>query len=315
MGRQIAVSPMSLQHTLKSSIGCTGIGLHSGSRVRLTLTPAPTDTGIVFLRTDVGAERALVAALWDKVADTRLCTLIGNAEGTLVGTVEHLMAALRGSGIDNAVVELDGPEVPIMDGSSEPFVFLIECAGVVAQDAPRRSLRVLKEVTVVDGEKRVSLLPAPQSSFHAEIEFSSAAIRRQEGVLRLPTDAERSGTFKAEVARARTFGFRHEVDMLRAAGLARGGSLDNAVVIDGDRVMNEGGLRMPDEFVRHKLLDAVGDLYLAGAPIRGHFHGVRPGHEMNNRLLRGLFADRANYTWEVGETARGWDEPRVAAIA
>jgi len=277
---------MSWQQTLKAPIDCTGIGLHSGAQVRMTLRPAAVDSGITFVRVDQPAEKAVIPARWDHVVDTRLCTVVGNAHGVVVGTTEHLMAALRGCGIDNLVVELDGAEVPVMDGSSAPFVFLVECAGVVAQDAPRRILRVLKEVRVEDGDKSVALMPAPVSSLRVEIDFASAAIRRQESTLRLA-----DGAFKAEVSRARTFGFLHEVEAMRNAGLARGGSLDNAVVISGDRVMNEGGLRYDDEFVRHKILDAVGDLYMAGHVIVGHFQGMRPGHAMNNRLLRALFAD------------------------
>lgn len=304
---------MSVQHTLKTAIDCTGVGLHSGQRVSMTLTPAAPDTGIVFLRTDLPAERALIPARWDLVTDTRLCTVVANAQGASVGTVEHLMAALRGCGVDNAVVELDGPEVPIMDGSSAPFVFLIECAGLQAQAAPRRVIRVLKEVRVQDGDKRVSLSPAHASTFEVEIDFQSAAIRRQEGILRLTAP----DSFKTEVGSARTFGFLHEVEAMRKAGLARGGSMENAVVINGDRVMNEGGLRFTDEFVRHKILDAVGDLYMAGAPILGHFHGVRPGHAMNNLLLRALFADSSAWRWEVESDAANadWAEERVAAIA
>ncbi|MFM2043353.1 MAG: hypothetical protein RLY86_1929 [Pseudomonadota bacterium] len=274
------------QRTLKAPINCTGIGLHSGSRVRMTLRPAPADSGIVFIRTDLPADRAAIPARWDTVVDTRLCTVVANAAKASVGTVEHLMAALRACEVDNLVVEVDAPELPVMDGSSAPFVFLIECAGIVEQDSPRQVIRVLKEVRVEDGDKMVSLAPAPVASFHVEIEYDTALIRRQAGSLVLT-----GSSFKAEVSRARTFGFLHEVEAMRRAGLGRGGSLDNAVVINGDRVMNEGGLRYTDEFVRHKILDAVGDLYMAGHPILGRFTGIRCGHAMNNRLLHALFAD------------------------
>ncbi|WP_119677842.1 UDP-3-O-acyl-N-acetylglucosamine deacetylase [Indioceanicola profundi] len=297
---------MTRQRTLKAPINCTGIGLHSGSRVRMTLRPAPVDTGIVFIRTDLPVERATVPARWDLVSDTRLCTVISNEGKAAVGTVEHLMAALRAAEIDNLYVELDAPEVPIMDGSSAPFVFLIECAGIVAQPASRRVIRVLKDVRVEDGEKLAALSPAPVSSFHVEIDFASNAIRRQQGSLVLS-----EGAFKSEVSRARTFGFLHEVEAMRQAGLARGGSLDNAVIINGDRVMNEGGLRYADEFVRHKILDAVGDLYMAGHQILGRFQGVRPGHAMNNRLLRALFADAT--AWRLEDAA--WSEEPLAATA
>ncbi|KPF88143.1 UDP-3-O-[3-hydroxymyristoyl] N-acetylglucosamine deacetylase [alpha proteobacterium AAP38] len=297
---------MSWQQTLNTTIHCAGVGLHSGRRVRMTLRPAPVDHGICFIRTDVPADRAVIAARWDLVADTRLCTLLKNEQGTTIGTIEHLMAALRGLGIDNAVVEVDAPELPIMDGSSAPFVFLIECAGIKQQDQPRRMIRVLKEVRVQDGDKIVSLSPAPVSSFRAEIIYDNTAlIRRQEGFLRL-TD----GAFKAEVADCRTFGFAHEVEAMRKAGLGLGGSLDNAIVIDGDRVMNPGGLRHADEFIRHKILDAVGDLYLAGGPILGHYQGLRPGHAMNNAILRALFADATAWRREDAET---WDNRAAVA--
>lgn len=291
---------MSWQQTLNTTIHCAGVGLHTGRRVRMTLRPAPVDHGICFIRTDVPADQAIIPARWDLVADTRLCTLLKNEHGTSIGTIEHLMAALRGLGIDNAVVEVDAPELPIMDGSSAEFVFLIECAGIMQQDQPRRLIRVLKDVRVQDGDKVVSLSPAPVSSFRAEIIYDNTAlIRRQEGFLRL-TD----GAFKAEVADCRTFGFAHEVEAMRKAGLGLGGSLENAIVIDGDRVMNPGGLRHADEFIRHKILDAVGDLYLAGGPILGHYQGLRPGHAMNNAILRALFADSSAWRREDAEI---WD--------
>ena len=301
---------MANQRTLKSPIQCTGVGLHSGAPVKMRLKPAPAGSGISFLRTDVAAR---IPARWDRVVDTRLCTVVGTKaggpEGTTVGTIEHLMAAFAGCGIDNAVVELDGPEVPIMDGSAAPFVFLIDCAGTAQLDAPRRALRVLKEVTIVEGDKRVTLAPSPVPLFSFEIEFENAAIRRQEVTLAL-TD----GRFKSDIARARTFGFLHEVDLMRRNGYARGGSLDNAVVISGDRILNPTGLRYTDEFVRHKMLDAVGDLALAGGPVLGHFHGARSGHTLNNKLLRALFADRQAWTWEDEAPEEIWPE-RIRATA
>jgi len=286
---------MSWQQTLKSTIDCTGIGLHSGRRVHLTLRPAPVDTGIIFIRTDLPEGQGIIPARWDLVVDTRLCTLMRNEHGATIGTVEHLMAALRGCGIDNAYVEVSAAEVPIMDGSSAPFIFLIECAGTLVQDKPRRVIRVLKEVAAIDGDKKVTLSPAPFSTFRAEIVYDNTAlIRRQEGSLRLTDPA----SFKNEVSSARTFGFAHEVEQMRKAGLGLGGSLDNAVVIEGDHVLNEGGLRFQDEFIRHKILDAVGDLYLAGGQIMGHYHGIRGGHAMNNAVLQVLFADPSNYRIE-----------------
>ena len=305
---------MQAQQTLKGAIHCTGVGLHSGAKVSMTLRPAAPDTGIVFLRADVPADRAEIRARWDMVVDTRLCTVIGNAHGITVGPIEHLMAALRGLGVDNCVVSLDGAEVPIMDGSAAPFVFLIECAGLIEQSATRKVVRVLKPVIVADGDKSAALRPAAQFSFGMEIDFASAAISHQRGQLRLA-----GGAFKAEVSRARTFGFLHEVEAMRKAGLARGGSLDNAVVVSGDRVLNEGGLRYRDEFVRHKILDAVGDLYLAGGAILGHFHGVKTGHALNNRLLHALFADAEAWTWDHGASLTGGervdDEQRRLAYA
>jgi len=208
-----------------------------------------------------------------------------NGEGISIGTVEHLMAAFAGAELDNLLVEIDGPEVPIMDGSAAPFLFLIECAGLVEQDAPRRAIKILEPVQVGDGTRSAALLPDDGFSMSFEIDFSSKAVSRQD--MSLAIDAE---SFKSELARARTFGFLHDLDRMRAAGLARGGSLDNAVVVSGDAVLNEGGLRYADEFVRHKLLDALGDLYLAGCPIIGHFRGIRGGHNLNRKLLQALFA-------------------------
>src|SRR6516165_1917965 len=271
------------QKTLKSAIGCRGIGLHSGERVAMTLHPAPPDTGVVFRRTGSAVE---TRAHWSNTIESPLCTVLSNGEGNTVGTIEHLMAALAGAAVDNAVVELDGREVPIMDGSSAPFLFLIECAGVVEQDAARRAIKVLKKVSVTENGATAALLPDHGFSMSFEIDFDNPLIRRQD--IYLVFDAD---TFKAELSRARTFGLLDEVDRLRAAGFARGGSLDNAVVVGRDHVLNVGGLRFADEFVRHKLLDAFGDLYLAGGPILGSFRGVRSGHAHTRRLLATLFAD------------------------
>jgi UDP-3-O-[3-hydroxymyristoyl] N-acetylglucosamine deacetylase len=271
------------QHTLKTAIGCRGIGLHSGCKVAMTLHPAPPNTGIVFRRTGWAAE---IRAHWVNTIDSPLCTTLSNGEGVRIGTVEHLMAALAGAAIDNVVVELDGPEVPIMDGSAAPFLFLIECAGIVEQDAVRRAIKVLKPISVsADGASAV-LVPDHGFSMSFEIDFDNPLISRQEISLVFDTD-----TFKTELSRARTFGLHDEVARLRAAGFARGGSLDNAVVVGRDHVLNIGGLRYADEFVRHKLLDALGDLYLAGGPLIGAFRGVRSGHRHTKRLLAALFAE------------------------
>lgn len=280
------------QHTLKSAISCSGVGLHSGTKVSLTLRSAAPDTGIVFRRTDIGGSGAAVAASWQNVVDTRLCTTVGNDAGVTVATIEHLMAALAGCGIDNAIVEIDGPEVPVMDGSSAPFVFLIECAGTLEQDRPRRAIRIEKPVRVEGGDWVAALRPGDGFSVAFEIDFDSPVVSRQSFAIGLI-----NGTFKRELARARTFGFLHEVEALWELGLAKGGSLENAVVVSDDKILNEDGLRFDDEFVRHKMLDAVGDLYLAGAPLIGHFHGICSGHAANNGLLRAVFADPSNWSY------------------
>ena len=308
------------QRTLNSRISCSGIALHSGARVTMTLNPAEPNTGIVFVRTDIEGGGARIPARWDHVVCTRLCTTVGDRNGVQVATIEHLMAALAGCGIDNAVIEVNGPEVPVMDGSAAPFVFLVECAGTVEQAAPRRGLRIRKPVSVRDEKGgTASLLPADSFSIDIRIKFDSRVVSRQNLSLDLV-----NGAFKKELSRARTFGFLHEVEELRAAGLARGGSLDNAVVVSGDTVLNEGGLRYEDEFVRHKALDAVGDLYTAGGPIIGAFHGTCSGHRANNLLLRALFAERDAWSFDVLRSGQpdavvglggSWQASRAAAAA
>lgn len=278
------------QKTLRRSIPCRGVGLHSGTTVEMTLHPAAADRGIRFRRTDVTDRDPWIAARYDRVVDTRLCTVIGNRDGVTVGTIEHLMAAFAGCEIDNAIVEIDAAEVPVMDGSSEPFVFLIECAGTVELDAPRRAIEVRKPVTVGDARRGLTLAPADAFSVDFEIDFASPVVAHSTLDVRLV-----NGTFKREIAKARTFGFLADVEKLRAAGLGLGGSLDNTVVVDTDRVLNEGGLRFDDEFVRHKVLDCVGDLYLAGAPILGRVTATKSGHHTNNEVLRALFADPTAY--------------------
>ena len=280
------------QHTLRSAITCTGVGLHSGSKTTMTLHPAEANSGIVFRRVDGRGNGALIPALWSNVSDTRLNTCISNQDGVSVRTIEHLMAALAGMGVDNALIDIDGEEVPVMDGSAAPFVFLIECAGLAEQAAPRQVIKILKPVSVIEGDKMVSLVPSDDFILTVDIDFAAKAIGRQETSLTVD-----SAAFKAEISRARTFGFEQEVEAMRAAGLGRGGSLDNAVVISGDGsgVLNRDGLRYDDEFVRHKLLDALGDLSLAGAPIQGHFTGTRCGHAINNRLLHVMLADRTGW--------------------
>ena len=271
-----------LQTTDRATVA--GVGLHSGHPVRMTLAPAAADSGIIFVRTDL--DNAEVPALWDRVTDTMLCTRITGDEGVDVGTVEHLMAALAGCRIDNLRIELDGPEVPIMDGSSEAFVQLIDQTGVQLLSSERRAIKVLKTIEIEQDGKLARLEPADRFELNFEIDFDHAAIGRQSRGLTFV-----NGAFKSQISRARTFGFLHEVEHLQKLGLARGGSLENAIVVDKNGVMNDDGLRFDDEFVRHKILDSVGDLYLAGAPILGRFHGVRAGHALNNSLLRALFAD------------------------
>jgi UDP-3-O-[3-hydroxymyristoyl] N-acetylglucosamine deacetylase len=249
----------------------------------MRLLPAARDTGIVFRRVDMGTE---IRAVWSNTIDASLCTVLSNGEGVRVGTIEHLMAALAGCEIDNAIVEIDGPEVPAMDGSAAPFVTLIQRAGTVVQDRPRRAIKVLKPVRVNGDGAAAELLPDHGFSMSFEIDFDNPVIRQQDIQVGFEPD-----TFHIELSPARSFCLLDEVDRMRAAGLAQGGSLDNAVVISGDRVLNEGGLRFADEPVRHKLLDAFGDLYLAGGPIIGHFHGTRSGHSHTRRLLAALFAD------------------------
>ena len=281
------------QKTIKQPIPCRGIGLHSGRQISMTLRPAAADTGIVFLRTDVaaaGQQNPIIPALWNRVVDTQLCTVIANEDGVSVGTIEHLMAALAGCEIDNIVVDVDGAELPVMDGSSDPFILLIESAGVVEQDAARRAIEIRSAVQSGDDVRGVTFDRGPICSIDFEIDFESSVIGRQRRRLELVGDA-----FKQDVSKARTFGFLSDTEKLRSMGLALGGSLDNAVVIDEDRVLNEGGLRFKDEFVRHKILYCVGDLYLAGAPIIGDITALRSGHMANNQALHALLADPSAY--------------------
>ncbi|ABC21744.1 UDP-3-O-acyl-N-acetylglucosamine deacetylase [Rhodospirillum rubrum] len=321
-GLGVIASGIARQHTLKTAISCTGVGVHRGREATLTLRPAPVDTGIVFNRTDILDDNAAIRVSAQAVIDGRLCTTIANEAGATVSTVEHLMAAFAAQGIDNVIVDVNGPEVPIMDGSAAPFVFLIDCAGVVDQALPRKAIRVRKAVTVVEGPVLASLMPAERGlSVDFEIDFAARAIGRQGCHVDLTPDL-----FRAHIARARTFGLRSDVDMMRAAGLGLGGSLENAVVVDDDLILNDEGLRYEEEFVRHKALDAIGDLYMAGAPIIGRYHGVRSSHAHNNKLVRALLADPANYSLEtVDETDLaapgqgrfdGWrDTDRIAATA
>ena len=283
----VAVSRGSLQRTGGNRLSCRGFGWHRGLPVTLTLRPAAPDSGIVFRRTDRGLD---LPARFDHVVDTRLCTVLGSAAhpDARVATVEHLMAALSACGVDNVLVEMDGPEVPALDGSSAPFVFLLDCAGRVEQPGALRTIEVLRPVRVEENGAFAELRPshAPGLSVSLSIEFDARAIGRQAYSMCLGEHG-----FRREIASCRTFTLLREIEAMRAAGLARGGSLDNAVVVDDALVLNPAGLRHPDEFVRHKVLDAIGDLALAGHPLRGAFIGHRSGHGLNNRLLRALLAD------------------------
>lgn len=279
-----------MQNTVQEKVELQGVGLHSGKMISLSINPAAEGSGIVFVRTDVRGRDNVIPALWNQVSNTQLCTLISNADGVEVGTIEHLMSALRGLNVDNARIELDGPEVPVMDGSAMPFVEAIEEAGLQKQNAPRRMIRVLKEVAVEMDGKRVTLSPSDLSVFAGEIDFNHPKI----GLQRFETVLV-NGNFKHDIADCRTFGFAQEVEWMRSKGLALGGSLENAIVLDQTSVLNPEGLRRADEFIRHKLLDAIGDLYLAGHQILGAYDGFKAGHAMNNEILKALFADRLNY--------------------
>jgi UDP-3-O-[3-hydroxymyristoyl] N-acetylglucosamine deacetylase len=275
-----------VQNTLKSPATFTGFGLHSGAPVRMIVHPANADHGIWFRRTDVADRDRMVPARWDAVTPARLCTVIENADGVSVSTVEHIMAALAGFAIHNALIEIDGPEVPILDGSSVPFIEGFLAAGLVEQDLPVRAIRILKPVEVREGSAVARLEPAEMLEIAFRIDFTEGAIGVQERKLNMA-----NGAFVRELSDSRTFCRQSDVDQMRASGLALGGTLENAVVFDGNRILSPGGLRHPDEPVRHKMLDAVGDLALAGGPVLGRYTGERAGHAMTNRLLRALFAD------------------------
>lgn len=277
------------QNTLISPAKLEGVGLHSGSKVSLIINPAPEDYGIVFRRTDVENFDNFIRADYKNVTKTQLGTVISNSQGTLVSTIEHLMAALWGLGIDNALVDVSAAEVPIMDGSSDPFIAVIERTGIKQQDAKRKQVKVIKEVQVQEEDKFAKIIPSENFSIDLEIDFNSKAIPTQK---RIYSD---NTPFKEALGKARTFGFAHEVDYLRSVGLARGGSLDNAIVIKDDKILNKEGLRFEDEFVRHKLLDCIGDFYLAGKRLIGGVKAYKTGHKLNNMLLHRLFSDKTAF--------------------
>ncbi len=280
------------QRTLRNSIKATGVGLHTGDKVLLTLCPAPVDTGIVFRRTDLNPV-AEIPARADLVGETTLSTCLIHGEAR-VSTIEHLLSAMAGLGVDNAYVDVTAPEIPIMDGSAAPFVFLLQSAGIAEQHAAKKFIRVKKEVTVTDGDKTASFLPLEGFKISFGIDFDHPVFKHRAAT----TEIDFSTTsFVREVSRARTFGFVEEIEYLRSKGLARGGSMDNAVVIDDYKVLNHGGLRYDDEFVKHKVLDAIGDLYLLGYSLIGEYRAFKSGHALNNQALRTLIANKD--AWEM----------------
>jgi UDP-3-O-[3-hydroxymyristoyl] N-acetylglucosamine deacetylase len=299
------------QQTIAEKVSCTGTGLHSGAPVQLTLQPARADSGIVFVRTDLG-EPVEIRAKSAQVSSTAFATTLGRGHAT-VATVEHLLAALYGLGIDNIRIEVDGPELPVMDGSAAPFVYLLRSAGIFQQPEQRRMLRVRRKLEVVDGDRRISIEPARDFRVTYAVDFEHPAIRRQEIALEA-LDADR---FERDISAARTFGFLREVKALWEAGFARGGSPDNTVLLDEEKVVNEGGLRWADEFVRHKVLDLFGDLALLGMPIRGHVRVERGGHAMHQKLVSALLANPQAWVMVDPDRriGRGFGLSRLAAVA
>lgn len=281
-----------MQTTVRSVASFAGVGLHSGKPVTLHVRPAPAFLGIVFRRTDILGRNPLIPALWSNVIQEPLNTRIENQDGVTVSTIEHLMAALAGTGVHNALIDVDGPEIPILDGSSAPFVRAFVSKGLTHLDAPLRAIEILEEVQVGQGASWASLSPATSLQIEFSIDFADQAIGQQKKTLNLA-----NGTFVRELCDSRTFCRQADVDAMHARGLALGGSLENAVVVDGDAVLTPGGFRHNDEPVRHKMLDALGDLYTAGAPILGRYTGERAGHAMTNQLLRALFAKRSAWRW------------------
>ena len=290
------------QRSIKNKVSCFGVGLHSGGFVKMSLFPAPIDNGISFRRvTSAGEMIGEINARYDLVSTTFLGTNLVN-DTMKIATVEHLMAALWGCGIDNVVVEVDGDELPIMDGSADHFVFMIESAGIYDQNAGRRFIEILRKVDISEGDAHAFIAPDNDFSVHMEIAFNDNVVSSQSCDF-----VANSNSFKIELAKARTFGFLKDVEHLKQKGLIKGGSLDNAIVVGEDKVLNDGGLRYNDEFVRHKALDSIGDLYLSGARIMGHFHGVKSGHSLNNQLLRKVFADKS--AWREVQSNDKFDFP------
>ena len=290
------------QRTLKKAISATGVGLHNGEKVTLTLRPAAADTGIVFKRVDLPQPNEIVATA-QAVHDTRLCSAL-EANGARVATVEHLMSALAGLGIDNVYIDVNAAEIPIMDGSAGPFVFLLQEAGIAEQAAAKKFIRIKKAVEVKEGDKWVRFEPYHGFKIDFTIAFNHPVFEQSGCQVKIDFAAE---SYIKEISRARTFGFMHEVEYLRSNGLARGGSLDNAIVLDEYRVINTDGLRYDDEFAKHKVLDAIGDLYMLGHPILGAFYAYKSGHAMNNQLIRALMQDKT--AWEYVTFDKKEDAP------
>lgn len=295
---------MSRQRTLKNAIRATGVGLHTGQKIHLTLLPGEVDSGIVFRRVDLAPPVEIRAAAHN-VGETTLSTCLINGD-VRVSTVEHLLSALAGLGIDNAVIELDAPEVPIMDGSAGPFVFLLQSAGIQEQQALKKYVLIKKEVTITDGDKTVSFLPFNGFKITFSIAFDLPVFQGR--TLKTTVDFSSTSYIK-EISRARTFGFMHEIEYLRSKGLAKGGSMENAIVVDEYRILNEEGLRYEDEFVKHKVLDAIGDLYMIGHSLLGEFRAHKSGHSLNNKALRQLIEQKD--AWEFVT----FDDESVAPIS
>ncbi|MCL1078916.1 UDP-3-O-acyl-N-acetylglucosamine deacetylase [Parashewanella spongiae] len=284
---------MIFQRTIQKMVKTTGVGLHSGNKVTLAIKPAPVNSGIVFIRTDLEPTVAITAKA-EQVRETMLCTVLANDDGVKVATIEHLFAALAGLGIDNAIIEVDAPEIPIMDGSASPFVFLLQSAGVAQQSLPKKYLRIKKTIKVEDGDKWAMLKPYQGFKIDFKIDFSHPEIARSQQHMIM--DFSTAGFIK-DISRARTFGFMRDIEYLRANDLALGGSMENAIVLDEYKVLNPDGLRYDDEFLKHKILDAFGDLYVAGNAIVGEFSAFKTGHALNNKLVRALLAEQE--AWEL----------------
>lgn len=278
------------QKTINKKVSCNGIGLHSGKEVKMILLPGPANSGIIFKRVDIFDQNNQIFAHYKNVITTNLGTTIANSSSVKIATIEHLMAAIWGCGIDNLIIELDAEEIPIMDGSSAAFIFLIECAGIHVQEEPRKMIEILKTISVQDGDKSLTIEPSKEFSIDLHIDFSHSQLGQQN----LDFHTNRS-SFKNDISRARTFAFEKDIEKMRHIGLALGGSLKNAVVIGENGIINPEGLRYKDEFVRHKMLDFIGDIFLAGGYILGHFKGVKAGHAINNKLLHQLFSDEKSY--------------------